>query len=122
MAFSLLCGSFPSRGSSSKDGTTKRMSIAAWRPSVMTDSRMSSPLFGLPLRCSMILMRLASTFWYALKAGLAGAVTIWRLPPRMSGRRMNCRRSSFSTTSATERNMAISSGTLTNSAKRVIGL
>ena len=38
---------------------TKRRSIAAWRPSVITESRMSSPFFGFPERSSIALIRSA---------------------------------------------------------------
>jgi hypothetical protein len=63
-AFSLLPGSSPARGSSAVSGmSTNRVSIAACRPSVMTESRMSSPFSTRPLRSSILRMRSASTVW-----------------------------------------------------------
>jgi hypothetical protein len=57
-----------------------------------------------------------------LKAAVGFDVMIWRLPVEIAGTFTYWRRSSGITTSAKERNMAISSGTLTKLAKRVTGL
>lgn len=57
-----------------------------------------------------------------MNAGVGFAVRICCLSVEIAGTFTYCRRSSGSTTSAKDRNMAISSGTLTKVAKRVTGL